>query len=203
MKPLAIIMLIAVIAGCEAPAPSPSPTQETSVELVLPEGFDAAEATIQAPNLLADVSTLASDDFEGRGPGSAGDTKTRTYLAGRLAEMGYEPLFEGDSYDQPVEIVGLTADAPESWTFTGSNGATASFAFADEYMIMAGVQEPAISVSDAEVVFVGYGIQEPSIKFDEYKNLGLQKGFKYVASGPFVRSSYNAIEGMQALETGR
>ncbi|MDO8538614.1 MAG: lipoyl synthase, partial [archaeon] len=31
-------------------------------------------------------------------------------------------------------------------------------------------------------------------QFDEYKNLALQKGFLYCASGPFVRSSYKAAE---------
>lgn len=35
--------------------------------------------------------------------------------------------------------------------------------------------------------------------FEEYKKAGLEKGFKYVASGPFVRSSYNASEGMNAV----
>ncbi len=37
-------------------------------------------------------------------------------------------------------------------------------------------------------------------QFDEYKEVGLQKGFKYVASSPFVRSSYNAKEGMDLLK---
>ena len=37
-------------------------------------------------------------------------------------------------------------------------------------------------------------------QFEEYKRIGLKKGFKYVASGPFVRSSYNAIEGMKEME---
>ncbi|MDO8538365.1 MAG: lipoyl synthase, partial [archaeon] len=32
------------------------------------------------------------------------------------------------------------------------------------------------------------------IQFDEYKNLAMQKGFLYCASGPFVRSSYKAAE---------
>lgn len=36
-------------------------------------------------------------------------------------------------------------------------------------------------------------------QFEEYKEIGLKKGFKYVASGPFVRSSYNALEGMEAV----
>lgn len=37
-------------------------------------------------------------------------------------------------------------------------------------------------------------------EFEEYRRKGLQMGFKAVASGPFVRSSYNAME---LLETGR
>ncbi len=37
-------------------------------------------------------------------------------------------------------------------------------------------------------------------QFDEYKRLGLKKGFTYIASGPLVRSSYNAIEGMKEME---
>lgn len=37
-------------------------------------------------------------------------------------------------------------------------------------------------------------------QFEEYKRIGLKKGFKYIASGPFVRSSYNAIEGMKEME---
>jgi len=35
--------------------------------------------------------------------------------------------------------------------------------------------------------------------FEYYRKTGLEKGFKYVASGPFVRSSYNASEGMNAV----
>jgi len=35
--------------------------------------------------------------------------------------------------------------------------------------------------------------------FDGLKKTALQKGFKYVAAGPFVRSSYKAIEGMNQL----
>ncbi len=36
--------------------------------------------------------------------------------------------------------------------------------------------------------------------FENYKNTALQKGFKYVASGPYVRSSYNALEGMKEVK---
>lgn len=37
-------------------------------------------------------------------------------------------------------------------------------------------------------------------QFDEYKNIALAKGIRYVASGPFVRSSYHAAEAMAHME---
>jgi len=37
-------------------------------------------------------------------------------------------------------------------------------------------------------------------QFDEYKELALAKGIRYVASGPFVRSSYHAAEAMAHME---
>jgi lipoic acid synthetase len=37
-------------------------------------------------------------------------------------------------------------------------------------------------------------------QFDEYHRIGLDKRFKYVASGPLVRSSYNAAAGMAEME---
>ena len=40
-------------------------------------------------------------------------------------------------------------------------------------------------------------------EFAHYKEVALAKGFKYVASTPLVRSSYRAMEAMQAAEEGR
>ena len=37
-------------------------------------------------------------------------------------------------------------------------------------------------------------------KFKEYETIGLEKGFRYVSSGPFVRSSFNASLGMDEMK---
>ena len=34
-------------------------------------------------------------------------------------------------------------------------------------------------------------------KFEEYRVVGVEKGFKYIASSPLVRSSYNAQEAIK------
>ncbi|MBT8069269.1 MAG: M28 family peptidase [Xanthomonadales bacterium] len=182
MRTLFITLIALLLTGCDTPAPEPvteTVEPETAVGetspggLALPAGFDAAEQTIQADNLLADVSKIAGDEFEGRGAGSEGDRMARAHLAGRLAQMGYAPFFADDSYEQPVEIVGLTVKDPVDLQFSTADGASVSYSFGDEYMIMAGMQEPGISVKDAEVVFAGYGIQAPEENWDDFKDVDL------------------------------
>jgi Zn-dependent M28 family amino/carboxypeptidase len=172
MRSLAIIVVLILTAtSCGAPVPEPMPT---GMELPFPSGIDQALQSIRSENLLADVSALAADEFEGRGPGSAGDRKARAWLAGRLAAIGFEPLFDDDSYEQTVEIVGLTANPPPIWTFSGPKGAETAYSFADQYMLTAGVQESAVAVRDAEVVFVGYGIVAPEENWDDFKGVDLK-----------------------------
>ncbi|MDF2502879.1 lipoyl synthase [Clostridium sp.] len=50
--------------------------------------------------------------------------------------------------------------------------------------------------SESHISVVEYVTVE---KFNEYRDIALNKGFKFVASGPFVRSSYKAFEGMETL----
>ena len=165
--PLLAIFLVA----CDTATPPPAIVETTTDGLALPVGFDAAEQTILAASLLADVSIVAGDEFEGRGPGSEGDRKARAFLAARLAEMDFEPFFDNESYEQAVEIVGLTVQAPPDLQFAAEDGSSVSYRFGDEYMIMAGAQESEISVQDAEVVFVGYGIQAPEEDWDDFKGV--------------------------------
>ncbi len=145
-----------------------------TIELDLPDGYAAAEATILPARMLAEVRTIAGDEFEGRGPGSVGDRKARAYLAERLAELGYEPLFAGSSYEQAVDIVGLNVRNAADLVFTATNGSSVRFVYGDQYMVMAGVQQPEIQVRDAEVVFVGYGIEAPEEDWNDFKGFDLE-----------------------------
>ncbi|MGD8346359.1 MAG: M28 family peptidase [Lysobacterales bacterium] len=174
MRHFTLLVLAVFLAACDRSAPAPEASQVRGLEPAVDHGVAAAEERIRAADLLADVSQVAADEFEGRGPGSEGDRAARKWLAGRLAELGYEPLFENGSYEQAVEIIGLTARAPEQWVFTGPDGAEAAFRFADEYVVMAGLQQERITVPQTEVVFVGYGIQAPEENWDDFKGQDLE-----------------------------
>jgi Zn-dependent M28 family amino/carboxypeptidase len=173
MRGLAIVCFAVIIGpGCGTPASTPEST-DAGLELDLPAGWEAASRTILPDTLLRDVSRLASDEFEGRQPGSNGDRLARRYLVDRLTEMGYEPFFGGGSWEQLFEIVGVTSAMPERLAFRGPDGSSVSYAFADEYMAASGVQQPRVSIADAEVVFVGYGIQAPEEDWDDFKDADL------------------------------
>ncbi len=177
MRFLFTALLITMLAACDTSTPtsvsSNNARDGAADNQALSEGFLAAEASIRAASMLADVTIVAGDQFEGRGAGTEGDRKARAFLANRLAEMGYEPFFDGESFEQPVEIIGLTVQNPEDIRFNTEDGTSIAFSFGDEYMIMAGAQQPEIAVADAEVVFVGYGIQAPEENWDDFKDVDL------------------------------
>jgi Zn-dependent M28 family amino/carboxypeptidase len=181
MRFLFTALLITILAACDTTTPTAVSSNKTSTEARnetsddqgLPQGFMTAQTSIRAASMLADVTIVAGDQFEGRGAGTEGDRKARKFLANRLTEMGFEPFFEGASFEQPVEIIGLTVQDPEDIRFNTEDGNSLGFSFGDEYMIMAGAQQSAISVEDAEVVFVGYGIQAPEENWDDFKGVDL------------------------------
>lgn len=174
MRVLFTALLVIFMTACDTPTPATLDDQKTVDGLSVPAGFEAAAQTIQAANLLADVSKISGDEFEGRGAGSEGDRRARAFLANRLTEIGFEPLFDDDSFEQTVEIVGLTVQEPADLQFTSEDGSSVSYRFGDEYMLMAGAQQPEISVQDAEVVFVGYGIQAAEENWDDFKGVDLK-----------------------------
>ncbi len=151
--------------GCtpdaEPPARSSEAMNSTAIE---------AAQIIDARRLRQTVAVLAGDEFEGRGPASAGDLNTQRFLSAALDRLGYAPGGEDGSWLQPFDIVSVTTTAPETWHFTNSSD-TIALAYWDEFIVASGVQAPNAMINEAEVVFVGYGIRAPEYEWDDYKGL--------------------------------
>jgi len=77
MKLLLPMALLALCAG---------PTQAAKLSPV-----EAALQKIDGATWLEHVTTLASDEFEGRAPGTHGETVTVDYLLQQFKRMGLEP----------------------------------------------------------------------------------------------------------------
>ncbi len=165
MRVPSIVVLCLIGVGCEKvdvevqqPC-GPTATDEAMVYA------DQVSHLIRAEELRAVVAELASDAYEGRGPGSAGDLKAREWIAARLAEAGIAPGAD-QGYQQPFGLVGVTTDLPQAWPF--STGV--SVAPGTEFVANVGNQTPQASLSDVELVFVGFGIQAPEYEWDDYKS---------------------------------
>src|SRR5512141_2066733 len=61
-------------------------------------------------NYRKHIEVLASDAFEGRAPGTAGEKKTLDYIEQQFRAAGLQPGV-GDSFLQPVPIVEITTHA--------------------------------------------------------------------------------------------
>ena len=140
----------------------------------IPPGVEqAAKAYITRNALEAPIRFLSSDALEGRGPASRGDQLARLYLASQLEGFGYQPAFGNGQWQQPLDIVGLKAEMPRTWSFQAVHGRV-DLKWHDDYIAVSGVQNEKVSVDDAELVFVGYGIQAPEFKWDDFKGTNLK-----------------------------
>src|SRR2546423_418763 len=81
----------------------------------------AAEShpSISAASILARTRILASDEFEGRAPGSPGEEKTVNYLVGEFKKLGLQPGNPDGTYIQKVKLVGITSKPTLTFTVGG------------------------------------------------------------------------------------
>ncbi len=132
---------------------------------------------LSAESLLANTSTLASDEFEGRAPGSNGERLTVEYLERMFAAAGLQPgvtLPNGErSWRQEAVLSAATLLNTPTLTFTGSDGAR-SYVYGEDFTAWTRRLQPNIDVANAELVFVGYGINAPEIGWNDYEDLDVR-----------------------------
>jgi Zn-dependent M28 family amino/carboxypeptidase len=128
---------------------------------------------IEAAAVLTHVKQLASDAFEGRAPGTAGEEKTVAYLTETFKTLGLKPGNPDGTYVQKVPLVGITAaPAPLTIRSTGAGApAPATLAWRDDVVAWTKRIVDVASIDASELVFVGYGVEAPEFQWDDYKGL--------------------------------
>jgi Zn-dependent M28 family amino/carboxypeptidase len=139
----------------------------------LPPGAEKAAQAIDRASLEAPLRFLSDDLMEGRGPASRGDETAQLYLASMLESLGYQPALSKGEWQQRFDLVGVKAEPPKTWSFK-AGGQTVDLKWWDDFIAFSGVQAPASSFKDAELVFVGYGIQAPEYQWDDFKGMNLR-----------------------------
>jgi len=127
-----------------------------------------AQQAVSPERLSADVKTLASDAFEGRAPGTPGETKTIDWLVAQFKAMKLAPGGPDGSWTQAVPLVHTRMG-----TGTVTAGAQTLTQSRDVYLsTVRGVDR--VAIANAPMVFVGYGVTAPERGWDDFKGLDLK-----------------------------
>ncbi len=156
-----VFALALYLAGCGESSPeSPATGQRPE-----PTQIDPAR-------LSEIVRVLASDEFEGRAPGTPGEEKTVAYLIEQFSELGLDPGGENDSWTQSVPLIHTQVRAPAPMTFAiGSRQQPLQQRADVEVSTVRAVER--IAIDNAPVVFVGFGAHAPERQWDDFGELDL------------------------------
>jgi Zn-dependent M28 family amino/carboxypeptidase len=115
---------------------------------------------------------LASDEFQGRAPGTPGEEKTIPYLIEQFKAAGLEPAGENGGWTQQVPLVRTQLKAPMQVSMSQS-GATTPLTFPDDVYLGTVRATDRVAIANAPMVFVGYGVSAPERGWDDFKDVDL------------------------------
>ncbi|MEJ2203408.1 MAG: M28 family metallopeptidase [Gemmatimonadota bacterium] len=136
------------------------------------------DAMVEAPGsmtvegLAEGIRTLASDEFEGRGPSSPGEERTVAYLTEEFRQIGLEPG-NGDRYVQDVPLVSITVQGAPALA-AQADGSQQEFAFGDEWVGWTKRVVDHATLANSDLVFVGYGVVAPEYGWNDYEGVDVQ-----------------------------
>lgn len=131
--------------------------------------LDEALTSITVESLAAHIQRLASDEFEGRAPGTRGEELTINYLAEEFKKLGLAPGNPDGTYFQKVPLVGSKVDPSAELVFS-VGGQKRTLRFGDDFVAWTRRVTETSSIN-SELVFVGYGITAPEFDWNDFKDV--------------------------------
>src|SRR5262245_21883708 len=114
----------------------------------------------------AHVAALASDEFDGRKPGTIGEEKTVDYIRRQFVDAGLKPG-HGTTYYQSVPMVEITA-SPDATLSLERGASKQELKYAQDMVVWTKRVVPQSSLDKSPLVFVGYGIVAPEYDWNDY-----------------------------------
>ncbi len=131
----------------------------------------ASLRAINGRNLLKHIKVLASDEFEGRSPGTNGETLTVAYIKQQFTRLGLASGNPDGTYVQQVPMSGVTSTPKLAFNVGGK---ATPLNFPGDFVAFSPGAERDIRIHESEVVFVGYGVVAPEFGWDDYKAADLR-----------------------------
>ena len=128
--------------------------------------------TVPVPLMQQAIARLASDELEGRGPGTRAEDLTVTEIIARFKAAGLQPGNNGQWF-QEVPTVDITAKNVSPLTVSGGTKPL-SFAYGSDFVAGSYRLTPQTAIADSEMVFVGYGIVAPELGWNDYAGIDMK-----------------------------
>ncbi|MGH8251667.1 MAG: M28 family metallopeptidase [Steroidobacteraceae bacterium] len=130
-----------------------------------------AAASVSEKDYRTHIAALATDEMEGRSPGTDGEQRTIEYLEKQYLELALQPV-DGGSFRQQVPLVEIAAS--EARLSFSKGGGSIELAYRDDMVIGSRRLTAESSVTGSEVVFVGYGIVASEYGWNDYAGLDMR-----------------------------
>src|ERR1043165_4536799 len=137
----------------------------------LKERLQPALETITPDGLLAHIKVLASDEFEGRAPGSKGEELSVKFISDQFKKIGLKPGNPDGTYTQEVPLAGIQSEPRMSFVVGDK---TMDLKYPDDFVPSSARLQPEIKIEKLDLVFVGYGVVAPEYGWDDYKNVDVK-----------------------------
>jgi len=122
---------------------------------------------------MSDITrVLASDEFQGRAPGTTGEEKTIRYLIEQFKAAGLEPAGENGGWTQTVPMIRTQLQSPMAISIRQGGQATL-LRFPDDVYLGTVRAVDQARIVNAPMVFVGYGVSAPERGWDDFKGVDL------------------------------
>jgi Zn-dependent M28 family amino/carboxypeptidase len=130
-------------------------------------------AQIDPGRISGHIRTLASDAFEGRGPGTEGERRSLAYIVGQFRALGLRPGGEHGGWTQAVPMNSVTVSAARRLALVGP-GAGCSADLAESLLVSTRNPAPHVDIAGAPLIFAGYGIVAPELGWDDYRDVDVR-----------------------------
>lgn len=165
-----------LLAGCDQTTPetgTPASTPESTVTpaVTADPGAAHSDTAITEADFLDKISTLASDEFGGRAPGTKGETLTTEYIRDYFKSIGLQPG-NGDSWYQSVPM--LETEAEPADAKLSIKGKDVEWKFGSQWVATTEPGKSEVTLDKSELVYVGYGVNAPEENWNDYAGIDVK-----------------------------
>jgi Zn-dependent M28 family amino/carboxypeptidase len=174
----AAVLAAVLLTACQPQEPAPVATPAAPVAVkpapVQPTQEDRYSAAITTEDFAARLQKLASDEFEGRKPGTLGERVTVAWIKDQFQRIGLKPG-NGEQWAQTVPMIETNLlDADQVALEIKAGDASETLAYRKDLIVGTLDASVRVDIKNSDVVFAGYGVDAPELGWNDYAGLDVK-----------------------------